>query len=349
MIVVSGCPRSGTSLTMDMFRVALGEDRILGEKWPARMDKDIAERGENETEARHAARMYMMDKTGRKEKADKKRAKTLQMNPNGFWEMPWTVGGVRYLPQLVSEYKTAKDTPLKVCKVVSQGLACSCPSRISQVVYLLRHPRKVAKSQENLSGRFPGDEHPEKDGKEAKVHSVSMFLQVTLQAAQWFLENPSIPTLVVEYDDMLEDPDTGVGAIETFIGEGDWNKAKARINPKLKRSEPENRSGPEWVLAEALYECVKTKDWQGVVDAVKAYEPGERGPGPVYCTRIGRVAHPKECESCKTDQNVLNNFRANAAKRKIDWAAEPCLRDVTDGEATVEESIANNHWLRVIQ
>ena len=34
MIVVSGCPRSGTSLTMDCMRHAFGEDRIMGKKFP---------------------------------------------------------------------------------------------------------------------------------------------------------------------------------------------------------------------------------------------------------------------------------------------------------------------------
>ena len=34
MYVVSGCPRSGTSLMMDLMRVAYGEKRLLGKKFP---------------------------------------------------------------------------------------------------------------------------------------------------------------------------------------------------------------------------------------------------------------------------------------------------------------------------
>ena len=49
MIIVSGCARSGTSLMMDCLRVALGEDKILGHKFPhkeaIKKNREIAIKG----------------------------------------------------------------------------------------------------------------------------------------------------------------------------------------------------------------------------------------------------------------------------------------------------------------
>ncbi len=34
MLIISGCPRSGTSVQMDIHRAVFGEERILGAKFP---------------------------------------------------------------------------------------------------------------------------------------------------------------------------------------------------------------------------------------------------------------------------------------------------------------------------
>lgn len=364
MIVVSGCPRSGTSLTMDLLRVALGDDRILGEKFPQKDPDKMLERVKKrdkdgneieefaETENQFAVRQFLIQKEGRHEKEKARYEKARDMNPNGFWEMSWTVGGIRYLPFLWEEYRDAREAPLKVCKVVSQGLAQSDPSKVSKVVFLARHPRQVAKSQEALRGRFPGDEEPKKDGEEVRIHSVRMFLQVTVQAARWFIRHPEVPVHVVNFDDLISDPTGQIQGVQDFLQEpGNWEAAKAQVDPKLKRSEPEARDGSHWDLAQRLFDLLLVKDWAGIVQEVETWEPpaqADQKKGPVHCTRLGRRVSAEECDLCHGHVLTQVNFIKNATKRGIDWVAEPCLREVLDGDKTIEESVLENHWVKVV-
>jgi len=190
MYVVSGCPRSGTSLTMDIMRIALGEDRIIGEKFPQEKRNK-----EPETEVEK----YLSEKFPNNQKEQFEKSK--DMNPNGFWEMEWSVKGIRYLPNLHTELQSSKISPIKVVKCVSQGLIVSDPIHISKIIFLLRHPRQVAKSQEKLQGQFGDLENPIQNGREVRKHSPQMFCQVTIQAARWFDLNPEVPLLIVNFDD----------------------------------------------------------------------------------------------------------------------------------------------------
>ena len=94
MIIVSGCPRSGTSLMMDILRDVFGNKRILGQKFPQEFEPEKKHPFENE--AQYNVRQYIFKKLG----YDKQHQETIKMmkdmNPNGFWEMPYTTKGVRY-------------------------------------------------------------------------------------------------------------------------------------------------------------------------------------------------------------------------------------------------------------
>jgi len=39
-LIVSGCPRSGTSVTMDIQREAHGDEAICGEKFPSHLGRE---------------------------------------------------------------------------------------------------------------------------------------------------------------------------------------------------------------------------------------------------------------------------------------------------------------------
>ena len=349
---------------MDLFRKALGESRILGRKFPRREAGDMLKRRKkrdaegNETEeyaetpGQYAARQYVIQKKELYEKAKKQEDHARNMNPNGFWEMAWSVHGIRYLPGLKEEYLDAKEDPLKIVKVVSQGLAVSDAETVSKVLFLCRHPFEVAKSQEALRGRFPNDEEPEKNGEKVVVRSIAMYVRTTLAAARWFVDFPEVPFLVVEHEKLVGQPAQTVGQIKSFVGEeGDWESAVQTIDPKLKRSMPEEVDSPVSPLALQFFELVKLGDWQGIIDAAKRFEvPEEKRPKPpVFCTRLNRQVSPQECESCKSQLSTTLNYIQNAVRRGIDFANEPCLRDVHEEKATVEESVANNHWLSVLQ
>jgi len=62
LTVVSGCPRSGTSLMMDCLRTAFGDDRIIGNKFPQEERVNLGlDKHTEETDDEFAARRYVTD------------------------------------------------------------------------------------------------------------------------------------------------------------------------------------------------------------------------------------------------------------------------------------------------
>ena len=78
MYVVSGCPRSGTSLMMDIFRASLGQARIIGKKFPT--ERKVV-RKNTDTEAIFSYRQYLQQHSGGRDAVEVR-----DMNPEGFWE-----------------------------------------------------------------------------------------------------------------------------------------------------------------------------------------------------------------------------------------------------------------------
>ena len=144
MIVISGCPRSGTSLLMDCMRHTFGDDRIMGAKFPQEknlQDKQYENEDDNAFETRmHLSSIFNKDKI---EKAQKDFELIKDMNPNGFWECRYSVAGIKW-------HIGFKDNPKTIVKVVSQGLPQTDPRYVDKMIYMLREPHQVAKSQERL-------------------------------------------------------------------------------------------------------------------------------------------------------------------------------------------------------
>lgn len=331
---------------MDLFRAALGDERMIATAFPQEQ-RDPGKRQEGESDGEFAARQYLIAKRDPEGKRAKRREKARNMNPNGFFEMEWTVQGIRWSIPRADDLKRAKTAPVPFVKVVSQGLALSDPRYISKIVYLIREPRAVAKSQENLSGRFPGDESPERDGKQVKIRSTSMFCQVNTAAAAWFVANPDVPVLVVKYDDLIEHPERECMRIGDFIGEGNWGAAVGKIDPSLRRSRVNEDDGIDYTTPDRIHRFVCSGNWPAVVDTAKAESerPVDRNKLAVLCPRLGRRVSADECSACRGDDNTRINFTKNAIKRGIDFSVEPCIREVVAGEKTIDESIVDNSWL----
>ena len=72
LVVVSGCPRSGTSVNMDIQREAHGEESICGEKFPQENRKKAREemlaKLEGEQPHNWEIRKYLMEKEARRGK-----------------------------------------------------------------------------------------------------------------------------------------------------------------------------------------------------------------------------------------------------------------------------------------
>jgi len=264
------------------------------------------------------------------------------MNPEGFWECQYTVRGVSYHAGQATQLADLK-TSAKVMKLVSQGLVVTDPQYIDRIIFMLRHPRAVAKSQEDLSR--------EVDLKDlGKVHTPAMFNQVTLQAARWFEANPNVPVLVVEYDELIENPAREVERVKAFLGEsGEWDKATATIQPKLRRSVPEDVESDLWEDAENIYKWATVQEWPKITGYFKELRATDKANIQFFCTRRGAMTNPAICNVCKTGRPVPQ-FVKTAQKKDIDWKAEPCLWDVEfnpdhEGERpTIQQSIAENFW-----
>jgi hypothetical protein len=357
MFVVSGCPRSGTSLMMDLCRVAFGEDRILGKKFPQEEQIEmVKEQHEMESDNSYAARMYIFNKTRDEEKIMKDLEESKDMNPNGFWEMLYTCQGVHYrfgdLPRL-EKLQEEKDGEKSICKIVSQGLAQSDPKYIDKIVYMIRHPRSVAKSQERLKRQFPFSNSEEDkmlvNGEEQAIHTPEMYIQVTAMAARWLIKYPDVPVIFVNFDELIEKPNETLQGIRDFLNDGDFESAAKQIEPRLRRSQPQDVENDLWEDAENIYKMFCEKDFEGIVEYMKnpnlmIYRKNKRW----LCTRLNEPKTENECLACQKSSVVRNNFKQRAEKKEINWQDEPCIFECAHNPdeplKTIGESVEFNTW-----
>ena len=339
MIVVSGCPRSGTSLMMDCLRIALGDDRILGHKFP--QEESVIEskkRREDETDDHYKARMYMIRRMIILSGKESDMERTRDLNPNGFWECRYTVQGIHW-------HRGIEVKETDVCKIVSQGLFRSDPKYVDKVIFMARNPRQVAKSQERLR-RIPFVSPEEEEGM--KIHTPEMFINVTFQAAKWMKENPEKPILIVDFDNLISHPDETLEKIREFLGGGDFSGHP--INPKLKRSYPEDIENDLWPHAEKMYSYLLEERWE---DIIKYYEDNSdqitKDKRSVFCTRLNRNMVYNECLNCHESRDMRRNLRTQSEQSGIGWRFEPCMFDcLISLEAPlipIEKSIVNNFWI----
>jgi hypothetical protein len=343
--------------------------KLLGEKRMVYAKKKEEPKGPEfpDTKLGHTAKhLYELEdrvkrRAERKEFREKRKKKAKIMNPKGFYEDGrWSVRGIKYVYQWKDELNAfLNDKTPKCMKIVSQGLLPSDPRFFEKIIYMIRHPREVAKSHENLQGQF---ENAFKDGKEQKPHSPRHYIAVTTQAAKFFLENPDIPVLFCQHADMLKDPETHVKRVAKFLGlpeKSSWNKAKNVIEPKLHRSKPQDIKNELWETAEKVFELFNAKDFQGVLDFMDP-DPEKKGDGAAsmkveadkwFCPRRGTMATKEVCVLCLTEENTRKNFRESAERKGINWKKEPCVFETgfdasksEDELKTIRKSIRFNHW-----
>ena len=331
-----------------------GEDKIHGTKFPNE-DRYTAVRGDEESDEQFRIRQYIMDKR-KPANADEIFKSTMDMNPNGFWECQWSVRGIAYSFPFADELKEIEsetDESRSVCKIVSQGLIASDPKYVSKVIYMLRGPRAVAKSQERLKR---GPSYVDDNGNlinmsdEVTVHTPEMFISVTTMAARWRLKYPDIPFLLVRYDDLVEDPDTTLEVIGNFIGR-DMSPARGIVNKKLRRSEPEDIPNDLWEDADFIYEKFEAGEYQGILDYMSDMKrAANRSAMNWFCPRTGRGVSEAMCRICMSNPVTRDNFIQSSNAAGIDWVNEPCPYECgfnmdMDEHLTIEESIRNNFWL----
>ncbi len=343
---------------MRLLGVALGEDRILGEKFPQeRQREEFAKRGAVETCEQHEYRLYAQRLL---EPNDAELlAKAKDMNPNGFWECPFTVRGVRFQVSMEKKLRDleAETERQTICKIVSQGLAQSDPRYISKIIFMVRHPRAVAKSQERLRREMKfrtedGVEHDLYDG--ATVHSPKMFIDVTVAALRWIEEHFDIPILLVRYDDLIGDAVHTLSRVGAFLDEGDaadWALASMEIDPDLRRSYPQEQKSNLWNDAESVYRMLESLDFEGA----RKFRSNQRSmtsreTRSWMCLRCEQEVVEVHCLRCKKNhEGFRTNLREYADEHHIPWKDRPCAfevaHDLDNSLVDIEISIDDNFWV----
>ncbi len=359
--VIAGNPRSGTSLTMNISAEAVGIDRIIGEKF-GRIDRleQSKYQWEDESDEAYAMRQYIL--AGLPENSKEAMEHYAKMNPNGFYEHgQFTVRGIRYLPFLVDDMKMLdeedKDNPY-IIKLVNSGLAKSDPKYIDWVIYLVRHPWDVAKSQENLIRNMKftlanGKKVDLFDG--IKFNDPDFYIRSTIMFAEWKMNHPEIPVLFVEFDNLISDPETELKRMTDFTGEN-YMKGLGIIDPKLGKRHNVERDKREGIWEDALHihNLFSAGDFEGILDFAKDktswFSKNNMG---WFCPRTKGGKSYANCHFClhKEDEQFIKSAIEYAEANEIDWRDEPCPFecgfDPEDKHPySIEESVKKNHWLK---
>jgi len=360
MIAIVGNPRSGTSLTSLIHVKLLGEDRCIGSKFMGRDEATEPVHGPVKervlTPIQEYARtkiteqipkMLHPDVLNRQAIERKKRLEEMKdMNQEGFWECPFTVQGMKWsigTAELWAKIRSMEKEPF--CKLVNSGVSQTDPVHISKIVYVNRHPREVARSQEKLKGGMH-DRVPEGD----KIHSPDFFIRSSVQFANWYLNHgKNIPLLMIDHGDLLAHPVETVAKIANFHGvePGD---AHTVVRQDLYRSKKEEIPHPQFEDAIAIYEMMGRCDFAGVVAYIRNPDRMTHKVNARFqCFRRGKMTTLAECQNCINKDDVKANFLIQAEKDGIEWEKEPCALecgalDAKDAKS-IADSIKDHSWV----
>jgi hypothetical protein len=348
LIVISGCPRSGTSLMMDCLRNCLddGNERLIGFKFPqleSRKKVEVKTKFESDKEfelRQWADKVHNPNKTECIKKA-------LSMNPNGFWEhTEFSVKGLNYnmfTSEIIKGFQ--KSEKRKFAKIVSNGLLNTCPEYIDRVIFMVRNPIDVAKSQENLERnmKFKLSNGREIDLLEGvKINSPEMFINVTIAACKWIVDNPDIPIKIIEYENLISNPSLEIHTVIDFLGEG--NIEKHSVNPSIDRSVGNTDNTEIWNEAIEIHKLFLNMEFQKIWDLQN--EKQSKKIKQWLCLRAGMQCNENICDECKSNQKFREQIRQQATQRKVDWLNAPCVYEVAyaENQITIEQSIQKNFW-----
>jgi hypothetical protein len=306
MIIVTGEPRSGTSLMMRIIN-SLGLE-IAGDQNP---------------------------QGKRPERSKKRQERAEYLNPEGFWEVPGVVSrGIRSEEQ-VEEFKD------KVVKIVTGGMSHTVKpaiDKIDKIIFCLRHPREVAFSQQKL---VSGVEVAKKDGWEFSPENMEVDLGRYIGSVGGYILRSTKTdlwdkTLVVEYGDLINKGWSEIKKISNFL-EVPYNpETKNLIRKDLYRSVkvPEVDK-----LADHIYNCIKVKKFDQVLEPITQFLLEKRIKNTQWLddteyktwVMAGWVLHKSLATN---NNNVRVNLVASANSRSL--PTECNYYDPTGEEYTIE-------------
>lgn len=233
IVVVTGDPRSGTSLMMQTLKL-LGVP-VAGEEFPQ------ARRAEGDND-RAAAQL------------DKVR----ELNPKGFFEVPGVV--MRGLRE-VGEHGG------KAIKIIAPGLTRTPESLIHKGILCLRDPRHVAQSQTQLQAGVAVAGARGWDSPTWNVSAVRYMMEMGAFLRWWADQTSEYRGrfIVVDYDEFLGDPTATVARIASHLSVTPTQAAIDNVDPTLRRSPDKFTAWPEAMQddgeqCEAIYAAIKSGD-----------------------------------------------------------------------------------------
>jgi hypothetical protein len=308
MIIVTGEPRSGTSLMMRIID-SLGLE-IAGDQNPQAKRK-------------------------RPERNKKRQERAEYLNPEGFWEVPGVVSRGIKSEEQVEEYKD------KVIKIVTGGLSNTVQpaiDKIDKIIFCLRHPREVAFSQQKL---VSGVEVAKEEGWEFSPENMQVDLGRYIRSVGGYILRSSETdlwdkTLVVEYGDLINNGWSEIKKISNFL-EVPYNpETKKLIRKDLYRSVkvPETNS-----LTDDIYNAVKVKKFDQVLEPIKKFLTEKRIKNTRWLDdteyKTWTIAGWDLHKSLATNNNnVRDNLTASANRRSL--PTECIYYDPTGEEYTVQ-------------
>lgn len=238
-VIITGEPRSGTSLQMNIHK-ALDKD-IAGEEFPNRTPEQT------------------------------KSVKNL--NPMGFWEIPGVViRGLREIPDQL-DGKTIKIISSGAYPhMVGNHLYGTPPENYKKAVFCLRNPKSVSKSQTQLNTGVNISEKATWNAARLPINP-ALFIIRTGNLAIWLAEQSNEVKdkfLVVDYDKTLENPEKEIKRICEHIGIK-YKKTDV-VKQQLKRSfldEWPDEIKEEGELADELYQLILNENYEEIATTWK--------------------------------------------------------------------------------
>lgn len=200
MIIVTGSPRSGTSLMMRIAGELLGWDSVIGDKFP-------------DTDSPAWEADYRRQNPGCTDFQVKRfRDAVPQYNPDGYWECPrWVMNGIP---------EAEETSRCSVAKLTGIGLANTHPKHVDSIIYMVRDPRTQHNSMRDLAI----DMDPNPDG----------WLRHNYACCDW-IHRYKKPAHVVVLENLRSSPSTCLESLCRFLGVGRNVEPSRIVSPPVKQ------------------------------------------------------------------------------------------------------------------
>ena len=151
-------------------------------------------------------------------------------NPKGYYEFE------RAKKLREGDQEWLKDVGSRAVKIISALLEYLPSDYRYKVIFMRRAMPEILASQKKMLTNRGEDPNKVDDAEMARV-----FENHLEKVARWLAAQPNFEVLYVQYNDLLADPETQIGRIVSFLGNGldTWKMAEV-IDPQLYRHRKKN-------------------------------------------------------------------------------------------------------------